>query len=359
VVPTDDSSYSILAPSFAKWWGSDARALANAFRNSGHIIIDIDEEDYISWRWSSKPSKVLQRLFSSVWVNDFNQAVIRQAKTSVYDFILVYKGRLLKPETLKVLRSYGKPIYNFYPDVSFEDHGKNIPSVLPLYDCVFTTKIYHGDTQIKKFGIKHLEYVRHGFDPQVHRPIKLSADVYKKYTCDVSFVGCWSPEKEEKIFSLLRHYENLSLKVYGLGWKYASTELKQKLGENLKQGVFGDELATVYCASKINLGLLSRAFGDCSIGDQTTARTFQIPASMSFMLHEDTEGVRTLFNCDEEIILFKDNKDLIEKVKLALNNNDLRNEVKERAYKRCLKEPYDYSQAAGNIIDYYNRTKDK
>ena len=51
-------SYTILAPGFAKWWGSDARALAQAFRRLGHRILDIDEEDYVPWRWQGIPSKV-------------------------------------------------------------------------------------------------------------------------------------------------------------------------------------------------------------------------------------------------------------------------------------------------------------
>src|SRR5947208_3017907 len=75
-------NYTILAPGFAKWWGSDGRALAQAFRRLGHTVIDIDEEDYVPWRWQSAGSKILRRLFSRIWIEDYNQAVLRQAKSS-------------------------------------------------------------------------------------------------------------------------------------------------------------------------------------------------------------------------------------------------------------------------------------
>src|SRR5213593_2388090 len=85
---TASRSYTILGPGFAKWWGSDARALAQALRRLGHGVLDIDEEDYVPWRWQGVPSKVLRRLFSRVWIDDYNRAVLKQAQSSGYDFIL-------------------------------------------------------------------------------------------------------------------------------------------------------------------------------------------------------------------------------------------------------------------------------
>ena len=114
-------------------------------------------------------------------------------------------------------------------------------------------------------------------------------------------------------------------------------------------------MALVYRASKVNLGLLSRARGDASLKDLTTARTFQIPATNSFMLHEDTEEVRELFRAGEEVMLFKDGAELVERLEAVLEDDDLRVSVAERGYRRCHDEPYDYSSAARGITDYHNR----
>ena len=297
-------NYTILAPGFAKWWGSDARALAQAFRKMGHRIIDVDEEDFVPFRWESKPSRILRRLFLGVFSDDYNHAVLEKASSSFFDFTLAYKGYFLRTKTLQSLRKARKPVFNFYPDVSFEDHGKNIPASLCQYDCVFTTKSYHGKRESDRFGIKNLMHVRHGFDPEVHRPVILSDEMIRHYGCDVSFVGCWSAEKEKSLLFILNQAPDVLLRVYGVGWKYASGEFKQRMGSNLRSGVFGDELAIVYCASKINLGLLSSG-SDSRLRDQTTARTFQIPATASFMLHEDTTEVRSYFEEGKEVSLLQ------------------------------------------------------
>ena len=349
--------YTIFAPGFAKWWGSDARALAQAFRRLGHNVLDIDEEDYVPWRWQGVKPKVLRRLFGGVWVDDYNRAILRQGDSSAFDFILVYKGKLLKPQTLSRLRDFGKPLFNFYPDVSFQDHGPNIPSALHLYDCVFTTKSFHGERERSMFGITNLEHVRHGFDPEVHRPIALSSTLAHHYTCDVSFVGCWSPEKEERLLYLLRRVNGMDVRVFGTGWNYASADLKKRLGPKLKSGVFGDELGVVYTASKVNLGLLSHGRSDPSVRDQITARTFQIPATGSFMLHEDTAEVRSIFAEGSEVLLFGDDQELMEKLNVAVKDADLRRRISQKGYERCIREPYDYSDAALRILRYFETTR--
>jgi spore maturation protein CgeB len=347
--------YTILAPGFAKWWGSDARALAQAFRRLGHSLLDIDEEDYVPWRWQGAAPKVLRRLFRRAWIEDYNRAILQQAHSSAYDFTLVYKGNLLRPETLLRLREARKPVFNFYPDVSFQDHGSNIPACLRMYDCVFTTKSYHGDREKQTFGIRNLQHVRHGFDPEVHRPIRLSPEIARHYECDVSFVGCWSPEKEGRILYLLRRSNGISVRVFGTGWKYAASEFKQMMGANLRQGVFGDELSIVYGSSKVNLGLLSQGKSDPTLRDQTTARTFQIPATKSFVLHEDTPEVRSFFDDGKEILLFSSNEDLVEKIELALKAPEFRAAIREGGHERCQREPYDYSSAARSIVCYFEK----
>jgi spore maturation protein CgeB len=126
------------------------------------------------------------------------------------------------------------------------------------------------------------------------------------------------------------------------------------LGNNLRPGIFGDELAIAYSASKVNLGLLSRAVGDPVMSDQTTVRTFQIPASKAFMLHEDTSEVRSYFQPGEEIMVFNGEDDLVLKVDHALSDDNLRQKIRNNGYERCMKEAYDYSRAAATIVNYFN-----
>lgn len=343
-------SYTILALGFAKWRGCDPRALAQSLRAMGHSLIEIDAEDYVSWRWNGFVTRVFRRLFLWALVNDYNRDVLKQAKSSEYDLILVFKGMYLKAETLRSLRAFGKPIFNFYPDVSFTDHGQYIPKALQYYDCVFTTKSFHGPVEQERFNVADMAYVRHGFDPEVHKPLQLTLAQIEHYGCDISFVGCWSPEKERLISCILAHRRDLKVFVYGIGWKYASNDFKKALGSNLRPGVFGDELVIVYNATKVNLGLLSRAARDSAKADLTTVRTFQIPASGAFMLHEDTPEVRAYFQPDKEIMVFASEADLLSKLDAALGDDTLRETIRATGHKRCLNERYDYANAAESII---------
>lgn len=344
------SNYTILALGFAKWWGSDPRALAQSFRSLGHTLIEIDAEDFIPWKWSGLLSRVMRRFIVRMMIREYNRAVIRQANSSQFDFILVFKGMYLKESTLATLRSFGKPLYNFYPDVSFLDHGPYIPKALQYYDCVFTTKSFHGQEEVEKFKIKNLIHVRHGFDKEVHRPVHLSISQLEYYGCDVSFVGCWSPKKEDLISYILTNRKNIKLLVYGIGWEYANHKFKRALGKNLRSAAFGDELAIIYNASKVNLGLLSLASGDPGTSDRTTVRTFQIPASGSVVLHEDTLEVRSYFHPEKEIMLFDGKPDLLIKLDKLLTDEALRETIKFGGYQRCVSEPYDYSHAAKLIL---------
>lgn len=342
--------YTILALGFAKWWGCDPRALAQSFRSLGHTLIEVDAEDFIPWRWNSFLSRVIRRFIVKILINEYNRAVIHQAKVSNFDFILVFKGMYLKQSTLATLRSLGKPIYNFYPDVSFLDHGSYIPQALRHYDCVFTTKSFHGNREIEQFNIKDLIHVRHGFDREVHRPVRLSQSQLKHYGCDVSFVGCWSPKKERLLSYILSKRKNIKLLVYGIGWHYANPEFKRLLGVNLRPGAFGDELAIIYNASKVNLGLLSCAVGNPDMSDKTTVRTFQIPASRSVLLHEDTLEARSYFSVENEVMFFDSESDLLVKLDRLLGDEALRESIKSNGYERCISGSYDYSEAAKVIL---------
>ncbi|HSH40401.1 MAG TPA: glycosyltransferase, partial [Chthoniobacterales bacterium] len=242
------------------------------------------------------------------------------------------------------------PAYCFYPDVSFRDHGRNISECLPLYGRIFTTKRFHQDDTALPAGVNLLQIVRHGFDPAVHRRLELSSTVWESYACDASFVGCWSPKKEALLQALIDAIPSLKLKVWGIGWGRCGADVRRHW---TARGAFGDELAIVYGASAINLGLLSEAGGGTIIGDQVTARTWQIPAAAAFMLHEDTRELRDYFQPDKEVGVFADAGDLVRKVEYYLAHAPEREAIAAAGYARCVREDYTYVEAARAICKYH------
>jgi len=334
----------------ADWWGSDARALAVSLRKLGHNLIEVNYETYFPQSWSSLKLKIARRLLRGVCEREFNKAVAAHASNTAIDFVLVFKGMLLKPETLRRFSDRGVALYCFYPDVSFADHGANIATCLPMYDCVFTTKRFHNQSTEATAAVWHIEQVSHGFDPDVHRTVHASDRVRKFYECDVSFVGCWSPKKEASIQAIIERNADLTLCVWGTGWQRAGVLVRRAWQ---RRGAFGDELAIIYNNSRINLGLLSERGSDTESGDEVTARTWQIPASGGFLLHESTAELAEYFIPGHDVGTFDNAADLPAKVEYYLSHAEERERVAAAGHRRCMTSNYTYSEAADVICRYY------
>jgi hypothetical protein len=192
--------------------------------------------------------------------------------------------------------------------------------------------------------------VSHGFDPDVHRPLHLSAKACAVYACDVSFVGCWSPKKERMLSGLLERCPGLDFRVWGPAWDRAQGPVRQHWRG---RGAYGDELSAIYCASRINLALLSEAGGGTTVGDQVTARTWQIPAAGGFMLHEDTSELGRYFTPGTEAGTFSSPEELAVKVRWFLENDEARQNIASAGYRRCVEQDYTYLPAAQAVLAYH------
>lgn len=334
----------------AHWWGSDSRALAIILRRLGHTVVTLNYEDFVPVRWSSFVLRGVRRLLLPLFVRDYNRAILEHLGNRGFDFLLVFKGKHLFLETLEGFVKAGLPVYCMYPDVSFLDHGDDIWRCLPLYRCVFTTKSFHMDDAKLRQRAQALRLVSHGFDPDVHRPVELAPRVRAAYESDVSFVGCWSVKKQHLLTTLIQQRPGVNLRIWGPGWERAGDTL-ERYWEG--RGAYGDELCLIYQASRINLGLLSEAGGGTAIGDQVTARTWQIPATGAFMLHEATDELERYFAPGREVGVFGTPAELAVKVSWYLDNEDERREVAWAGHRRCTREHYTYLRAAQDILAFH------
>lgn len=334
----------------ADWWGSDARALATQLRSQGHLLVERHYEDYFSTKWRSFPLRVFRRLCRSLMAAEYNRAVCELLDIGALDFLLAFKGMLLDESTLLKFRKLGKPCYCVYPDVSYRDHGENIWNCLPHYDCVFTTKSYHLEDPVLLKHVRCLQYVPHGFDPEVHRPVKLNSRLNGYYGCDVSFVGVWSPKKEQILSSVIEALPKVDLRIWGPFWNRAK-ESVQRCWQ--KRSAYGDELAAICSCSKINLGLLSEAGQGATEGDRTTARTWQIPACGGFLLHEDTNELRAAFVVGEEVGAFSNNVEMISRISQYLHDSEGRERIRLAGQHRCRTSQYSYRAMTDRVLAFH------
>ncbi len=330
------------------WQGSNAYAYVRAFRRLGHSVKVLPPENFIPGGWESRPLRVVRRLLLSRLVAEFNNALIREAEQLKPQLFFVFKGRYVTAQTIRAMRRMGAVAINFYPDVSFLAHGKFIPEALPVYDWVFTTKSFGVQDMERLLGIRHASFLPHSFDPETHAPVALDEDDHRRYDCEVSFIGTWSPKKQQYLETVSRSLPELHLRIWGAQWEQAVATLGQRV-----QGkhVLGLEYAKALVASKINLAILSEARQGASSGDRITSRTFHIPATGAFMLHERTEELPEYFEEGSECACFATAEEMVEKIGYYLENEDKRLVLAQAGRRRSLDSGYGVDQRALVILE--------
>lgn len=320
------------------WLGSDARSAFAALRRLGHSVQVLDPNNYLPLQWQTKLSKVVRKVLRPLFVQELMLDACNTIDRYKPHCLFVFKGNWVHPELITRCRQRGIATLNYYPDVSFLSHGSYIPRALPLYDHVFNTKSYGvGDMQ-SQLGVKHVTFLEPGYDPELHRPVTLSADDQATYGCDVSFIGTWSPKKEAVLSSLRRALPAINIRIWGFQWEKSLDPNVRK--SVMGHGVIGDEYTKAICGSSICLGLLSEAGQGSSSGDLITARTFQIPACGVFMLHERNAEVLNYFDEGKDAEFFGSPEELAQKVSHYLDHEAERRQIAQDGLLRSLQDAY-------------------
>lgn len=325
---TYDASDARAIVSCEQWLGSNAYAGMKALRRAGWAVQVVPELEFVPLRWRSARMRALGRAFRTGAVREFNSELLRQAELQHPEFFLAFKGAFVQAATLRALRKRGVRSYVFYPDVSFLAHGRYLPEALREYDWVFTAKTFGVHDLRDRLQISKASVLLHGFDPDLHRPVSLNQFDRRRYECDVSFIGTWSPKKEALLTELLSHRPNLRLRVFGEQWnRVISPALRARIAGHEVTGV---EYVRAIAASSINLAILSEKRFGSSSGDQITSRTFHIPACGGFMLHERTDELLRLFVEDGDVACYGDANELAAKVDVHLANGRRRSEIADQ-----------------------------
>jgi spore maturation protein CgeB len=241
-------------------------------------------------------------------------------------------------------------VYCYYPDISFHDNPYWIWECLPYYDCLFTTKSFHLSDPKVVNRVRDIRCVLHGYAADVDRMSRVPEESLRFYECDVCFVGQWSRKKEERLAALIGRYPSLNLKIWGPNWEVADPAVRRYW---MGRGAYGDETVLVYRSSKICLGLLSERGTGATCGDQTTARTWQIPAVSGFLLHEWTPELAQHFEVGKEACAFRDDETLCGCVGYYLAHENERLAVAEAGHSRVRVSHCSYADRMREIVAYH------
>jgi spore maturation protein CgeB len=176
----------------------------------------------------------------------------------------------------------------------------------------------------------------HGFDPDLHRPMAVSPQDLARLGADAAFIGMWSPKKTAYMQMLVRKLPGVHARIWGGAWERAhATVLKPAI---MGRHLWGDVYPLAMQCTKVNIALLSEARTGASSGDRITSRTFHIPASGGFMLHERTDELLQYYREGDEVACFASPEELAEKTQYYLEHEEEREAIRLAGHRRCVAE---------------------
>jgi len=267
-------------------------------------------------------SKLIRQMLTPVILGKINKELVVRAKKEKPDLILVIKGEIISPDTIKNLGSVGCPVVLWYPDDP-RYTSSYVKHILPFYDNIFVVS-KKSVKQYKEMGAKKVHYLPVGCDPSIHR--RINSDIEKDISSerDICFIGTYSSHRANTIKSL----DKFQIGIWGAFWWFG----RGIKGKN--PPTYGPEMFKIYNSTKIALNIHDQT----DYGIKTNMRLFEAAGSGAFVLSDGEKGLSDLFEPNKEIVCFENKKNLIELVEYYLRETSERKRIADSAYKRAHSE---------------------
>jgi spore maturation protein CgeB len=288
--------------------------------------------------------KIFFRLRFPLDTNGNNREIISRFKNKIYHTLWLDKGVHILPKTLKkvkIIQPHCK-IVGYSPDDMLNPNNQSFQFLksLHLYQVFLTTKSYNV-RELLEMGARKVMFVANGYDPDIHKPLNLTDADFKKYNCQVGFVGGFELDRMNKMLDLAN--SGVEITITGADW-YGKIHHRKIIVR--PYDVWGSDYAKVINATRINLCFLRRANRDLQ-----TTRTVEIPACKAFMLAERTDEHLDMFQEGYEAEYFSDSKELIGKVKYYLTHVSQIDIIARRGYNRCVASGYSNERRLKGVMD--------
>jgi spore maturation protein CgeB len=333
------------------WYGSCARACAYALRRHGCEVMDVDVQTIFP-QLRLRSSRVALRLIMKHLICEYNQRVLDTAAQFEPDLLLAFKGSHATVATLRELRRRNIALYNYYPDRMVFACGTLAEDSIPEYDCVFDTKRFWDGDIGERIRVRKSVFIPHGYDKDIHGLTRVDARDTRQYGCDVGVIATHLPMKEQILHNLLTLRPHLNLHIWGNQWsEYCRSK---RVRECLRGAALtGVGYAKAIRCTRINLGILGVT---PEAKDETTTRTYEIPACGGFMLHERSPEVLELYKEGEEVACFSSPQELAEKIDYYLAHPEERDAIAGAGHRRCV-PAYSYDNRMAEILRWHEQYK--
>ena len=307
----------IFGLSITSSWGNGHattfRALARALHDRGHRIsfYERDVEWYASNRDMPKPPFCDVRLYDD-WKAIRKSAI---AETNAADVAMV--GSYF-PDGLSVIQDLADsrvPVKAFYDidtpitvsqlrDNGCADYLR--ADQLPIFDIYFSFTGGPMLREIENFGARQAVPLYCSFDPAEYRRF----GVNKRFACDLSYMGTYAPDRQQKIDQLLcdpaRQLPNQKFIVAGPQYPKS---LKWPANVRRITHLNPQWHARFYSSSRLTLNVTRRDM--VRAGYSPSVRLFEAAACGATIVSDNWPGLDTFFTPGEEILLPTNSEDVV------------------------------------------------
>lgn len=217
------------------------------------------------------------------------------------------------------------------------------------YDYFFHIQPGEFETKLDEAGCRRHAFVQTACDPDLHRPVTLAADERAHFECDLSFAGAGYYNR----INFFKGLGDYNFKIWGVSWPDRHVAKLLVDGETRFDS---ETFMKIVAGSRINLNLHSSSSKpgvdpDC---DAINPRVFEIAAAGGFQLCDPCTGLDQLFDFETELPVYRDLKELREKIDYFLANPEARTRFAEAGRRRVLAE-HTYTHRAEAMLGHIFR----
>jgi spore maturation protein CgeB len=253
-----------------------------------------------------------------------NQRLSELARDYKPDIMFVLMGDTISSRVLQEARQQGVVTANWFHDTVLAPTRKDfVLNTASDYDYFFIIDSEDVLNYIK-IGARCVRTIPLACAPDVHKNINLTEKEQKNYRSEVCFVGTLKFNRER----VLSHLIDFDLGIWGYWIK--KNPMLAKFYK--RKHFFAEEAVKIYNSSDIVLDINQ---GNENQRFYVTPRVFEVPACGAFLLTEENPCLSTLYEVGNEIICYKDEKELRELIRYYLKHPEERKTIAQRGQLRA------------------------
>ncbi len=298
--------------------GTEYAAFIPALKQLGHEVVHFE-----SWDRSRFPD------FKAL-----NLALIETVRREKPDVLLAVQHLEIWMETLDFLRATSDvALVNWTTDDSWKYEqfsryiGRHYDAMTTTYRLVLP--------KYRRDGIPNVLLTQWAASTEhLREPLPANKCIYQ-----VSFVGAAHGNRRERIAALRE--KGIEVTCFGHGWESGS--------------VAADDIPEIMRQSVISLNFANSAWSwDGAFPrrlNQLKARVFEVTGAGGFLLTEGADDLERYFTPGREIVVFSDERDLIEKVRFYLAHPEERNRIARAGHDRVRRQ-HTYERRMKDVLEF-------